>query len=74
MPQGSKGALEGLKVVDLSRVLGGPYCGQMLADHGAEVIKIEPPPTETTRSASASRASRAPSMTQGRGECAVMPA
>ncbi len=29
------GALEGLKVVDLSRVLGGPYCSQMLGDHGA---------------------------------------
>ena len=34
----SKGALEGLKVIDLSRVLGGPYCSQALADHGAEVI------------------------------------
>ena len=34
------GALEGLKVIDLSRVLGGPYCGQMLADHGAEVVLV----------------------------------
>jgi crotonobetainyl-CoA:carnitine CoA-transferase CaiB-like acyl-CoA transferase len=43
------GALDGLKVIDLSRVLGGPYCGQMLADHGAEVIKVEPPQGDETR-------------------------
>lgn len=35
------GALEGIKVVDLSRMLPGPYCSMILADHGAEVIAIE---------------------------------
>jgi crotonobetainyl-CoA:carnitine CoA-transferase CaiB-like acyl-CoA transferase len=43
------GALHGLKVIDLSRVLGGPYCTQALADHGAEVIKLEPPVGDETR-------------------------
>ena len=45
----SKGALSGLKVVDLSRVLGGPFATQMLGDHGAEIIKIEPPQGDETR-------------------------
>jgi crotonobetainyl-CoA:carnitine CoA-transferase CaiB-like acyl-CoA transferase len=49
MPEANPGALDGLKVIDLSRVLGGPYCGQMLADHGAEVIKVEPPQGDETR-------------------------
>ena len=43
------GALQGLRVIDASRVLGAPYCTQILADHGAEVIKIEPPQGDETR-------------------------
>ena len=41
--------LAGLNVVDLSRVLGGPFATQILGDFGAEVIKIEPPQGDETR-------------------------
>ena len=43
------GALDGLKIVDLSRVLGGPFCTMILADHGADVVKLEPPQGDETR-------------------------
>ena len=43
------GALAGLKVVDCTRVLGGPFCTQWLGDHGAEVVKVEPPGGDETR-------------------------
>lgn len=42
-------ALEGLKVLDMSRILAGPFCTQMLADLGAEVWKVEPPKGDDTR-------------------------
>lgn len=42
-------AMDGLKVIDLSRVLGGPLCAQILGDHGADVLKIEGPDGDETR-------------------------
>ncbi|WP_227246900.1 CaiB/BaiF CoA transferase family protein [Paraburkholderia caribensis] len=45
------GPLEGLKVVDFSRVLAGPLCARTLADLGADVIKIEPPRPDVSRAA-----------------------
>ncbi|MGI9509137.1 MAG: CaiB/BaiF CoA transferase family protein [Geminicoccaceae bacterium] len=44
-----KAALGDLKIVDLTRVLGGPYCTQLLADYGAKVTKIEPPQGDEVR-------------------------
>jgi crotonobetainyl-CoA:carnitine CoA-transferase CaiB-like acyl-CoA transferase len=48
-PIPNTGALQGTRIIDLSRVLGGPYCTQILADHGADVLKIEPPQGDETR-------------------------
>lgn len=47
--EGSAGALEGLKVLDFTQMLAGPYCTQLLADQGAEVYKIEPLTGDNTR-------------------------
>ncbi|MDA0339010.1 MAG: CoA transferase [Proteobacteria bacterium] len=37
------GALQGLRVIEMGQLIAGPFCGQLMADHGAEVIKIEQP-------------------------------
>ncbi|MBB4630874.1 CaiB/BaiF CoA transferase family protein [Sphingosinicella soli] len=39
----ASGALQGLRLVEMGQLIAGPFCGQLMADHGAEVIKIEAP-------------------------------
>ena len=42
---GSGGALDGIKVVEMGQLIAGPFCGQLLGDMGAEIVKLEPPVT-----------------------------
>ncbi|MDH3688132.1 MAG: CoA transferase [Gammaproteobacteria bacterium] len=47
--QQNASALADITVIDLTRVLGGPYCTQIFGDHGANIIKVEPPQGDETR-------------------------
>lgn len=45
----SNGPLEGIKVLDVTRVMSGPYCTMLLGDMGADIIKVEPPNGDDSR-------------------------
>ncbi len=60
MPDDAPAPLRGLKVVELARILAGPWAGQVLADLGAEVIKVEAPEGDDTRRSSTMTATARP--------------
>jgi formyl-CoA transferase len=70
-------ALEGLRIVDLTQVMAGPFCTMLLADLGADVIKVEPPAGDLSRSMGGDRLKlkgddRAPFMALNRNKRSVV--
>jgi formyl-CoA transferase len=71
------GALDGLRVVDLTQVMAGPFCTMLLADFGADVIKVEPPDGDLSRSMGGERlkmrgSDRAPFLALNRNKRSVV--